>query len=448
MDIQIKKSKSSKKTDEIKIKTTSDFHPMISIIFWNSLGFFFFMFLIPYATSQLMEASGTQMGFTFASQTMGGLISAPIVGWATDRFSKKALVLMGSFGRGVCYVLMYIGIIFSSLIIFAIGLFVQGFFVGFFWSPLDALISEKSNKYNRSFAFGKRGGMMGWGNFLGSVISVGIFFLAKVFVPNNLFLVYSPLLIFTASNFYAGVIFNKNVDENLSYENFIKENHPNLQHELLDISLDEDLEKIQNSQKKSSNSLTVAFFFGFIILMLAFMTSNINQSLAQPFFQVYLIDVLKVENAVIVMLIYFPSQILSLLLAPKMGEIADRINPILGIAIVSGGGALVTWFIINSFNGLIFAIILTLDATFAWAGMLILQNVLSRISRQHRGKVFGTKQWISLLGGIIGPIIGGFAWDFLGPQSPFIISILIELSVIPLYTIAILSLKPYMAEKV
>ncbi|TFF89083.1 MAG: hypothetical protein EU548_08085 [Promethearchaeota archaeon] len=178
------------------------------------------------------------------------------------------------------------------------------------------------------------------------------------------------------------------------------------------------------------------------------MTSNINQSLAQPFFQVYLIDILLVENAVIVMLIYFPSQILSLLLAPKMGEIADRINPILGIAIVSGGGALVTWFIINSYNGIVFGIILTFDATFAWAGMLILQNVLSRISKQHRGKVFGTKQWISLLGGIIGPIIGGFAWDILGPQFPFIISIIIELSVIPLYIIAILALNPYMAEKI
>jgi len=40
------------------------------------------------------------------------------------------------------------------------------------------------------------------------------------------------------------------------------------------------------------------------------------------------------------------------------------------------------------------------------------------------------------------------AWDSLGPSAPFMISIFIELSVIPLYAIAIISLKPYMAEKV
>lgn len=55
---------------------------------------------------------------------------------------------------------------------------------------------------------------------------------------------------------------------------------------------------------------------------------------------------------------------------------------------------------------------------------------------------------LSLLGAVLGPTLGGLAWDYLGPSAPFMISIFIELSVIPLYAIAILTLKRYMAEKV
>ncbi|MFX0058337.1 MAG: MFS transporter, partial [Candidatus Heimdallarchaeota archaeon] len=208
--------------------------------------------------------------------------------------------------------------------------------------------------------------------------------------------------------------------------------------------------KVKSKEKELTSSTIKSlrgFILGFSILMITYMIINMNQSLAQPFFQVYLIDELKIENPVFVMIIYFPSQIISLLLAPKLGNIADKVNPVLGITIISSLGSLVTWLIINSTSGLMFGIILLLDATFAWAGNLILQNVLSRLSRSHRGKIFGASQWFSLFGAIIGPIAGGFVWEYIGPRAPFIISIFVELSIIPLYIIAISILKSHMAEK-
>ncbi|MHA1234336.1 MAG: MFS transporter [Promethearchaeota archaeon] len=429
---------------ENNIKLTPDFIPMIRIIFWNSIGFFFFSFLIPFVTVQLLGATGTELGITFAIQTTGGLISAPLVGYLTDRVSRKLLILIGSFGRAACYVLMYLGIIFSSLGIFATGMFVLGFFVGFFWTPLDTLISEKSNKANRSFAFGKRGGMIGKGNLLGSVISFIIFSLANIYVPENLFLVYSPLLLFAGSNIFGGIMFHLKVDELLTLDKHVFNLFPSS----VEQSLISKEPVIQDSSIKAKKNLAVGFFIGFSVLTLAFMMSSMNQSLAYPFFQVYLIEELNVDNPTMVMIIYFPSQIISLLFAPKIGKIADKINPIIGVAFVSGLGALVTGLIINSTSGLMFGIILLFDSTFAWGGNLILQNVLSRISKVHRGKIFGLAQWLSLFGAVLGPILGGFAWDVIGPSAPFVISIFVELSVIPLYAIAIKALKPYMAEKV
>ena len=417
---------------------------MIRIIFWNSVGFFFFYFLIPFVKVKLLGATGIELGMTFAVQTIGGLISAPFVGYLTDRVSRKLLILIGSFGRAACYILMYLGIIFSSLVVFAIGMFVLGFFVGFFWTPLDTLISEKSNKANRSFAFGKRGGMIGKGNLLGSVISFIVFGLANFFVPENLLLVYSPLLLFAGSNIFGGITFHLKVDEHLTLDKHIFNLFPSS----VEPSLISKEPVIQDTVIKSKKNLAVGFFIGFSVLTIAFMMSSMNQSLAYPFFQVYLIEELKVEDPIMVMAIYFPSQILSLLFAPKLGKIADKINPIIGVAFVSGLGALVTSLIINSTSGIMFGIILLFDSTFAWGGNLILQNILSRISKIHRGKIFGLAQWLSLFGAVLGPILGGFAWDALGPSAPFVISIFIELSVIPLYAIAIKALKPYMAEKV
>lgn len=423
---------------------TPDFVSMIRIIFWNSIGFFFFSFLIPYVTVQLLGVSKTELGVAFSIQTIGGLLSAPLVGYLTDRVSRKKLILIGSFGRAACYILMYLGILLSSFLIFTVGMFVLGFFAGFFWTPLDTLISEKSNKNNRSFAFGKRGGMIGKGNFVGSIISFLIFGLSNFFIPDNLFMVYSPLLLFAISNIFGGFIFHFKVDEKLTFDKHVFNLFPST----IEPSIVSKEPVISEIPIKPKRSLTIGFFIGFSVLVIAFMTSNINQSLAYPFFQVYLIEELEISNPTIVMFIYFPSQIVSLLLAPKIGKIADKINPVLGVAIVSSMGAFVTLLVINSTSGIMFAILLLFDSTFAWGGRLVLQNVLSRISKIHRGKVFGAAEWLSLFGAVLGPIAGGFAYDSIGAIAPFVISIFIELSVIPLYAIAIKKLKPYMAEKV
>ncbi|MFX1363698.1 MAG: MFS transporter [Promethearchaeota archaeon] len=428
----------TKNSEDTNSKITPDFVPMIRIVFWNSLGFFFFQFLIPYVTAQLLEASGTEMGLTFASQTIGGLISTPIVGYLTDKVSKKLLVLIGSFGRAACYILLFFGILFSSLLTFAIGLFVLGFFVGFFWSPLNALIAEKSHKTFRSSAFGKQGGMLGKGNLVGSIISFLIFGFANYYIPENLIIVYSPLILFAVANIYAGIVFNKNVDINLTHENHMSQ--LNLNNEILIET------KVETTQ--TYLTLSIGFILGFLLLVIAFMASSANQTIAPPFFQRYLIDELDVTDPVLVMIIYFPSQIISLLLSPRMGKLADKINPEISIILISGFGSLVTWLIVNSTSGVVFGIILTFDSTLAWASSLVLQNLLSRISKGHRGKIFGMTQWMSFLGAIIGPIVGGLAWDHLGPQSPFIISIFIELSLIPLYITAIRILRPHMAEKI
>ena len=50
------------KKDKHNDKITPDFVPMIRIVFWNSMGFFFFWFLIPYVSKQLIGVSAPELG--------------------------------------------------------------------------------------------------------------------------------------------------------------------------------------------------------------------------------------------------------------------------------------------------------------------------------------------------------------------------------------------------
>ncbi|MFX1596352.1 MAG: hypothetical protein ACFFBK_09840, partial [Promethearchaeota archaeon] len=124
----------------------------------------------------------------------------------------------------------------------------------------------------------------------------------------------------------------------------------------------------------------------------------------------------------------------------------DRLHPSVGITIVSSLGALFTWFLINSANIWIFAALLLVDMTIMIAAGLIFQNLVSRISTEHRGKILGVGEFFAFLGSVIGPILGGIVWDFLGPKFPFIISIFVELSLIPIYLGVVYLLIPHLAE--
>jgi MFS family permease len=59
----------------------------------------------------------------------------------------------------------------------------------------------------------------------------------------------------------------------------------------------------------------------------------------------------------------------------------------------------------------------------------------------------GTQSFFNNIGAAIGPVMGGFFWDFLGNKAPFITSIVVELSLIPFYIIAVYLMKPHLTEK-
>ena len=432
------------------IRTTPDFNSMIRITFWNGLGFIFFMFIKSYVVIYFFGGSGVTLGIIMALQPLARLFSMPLIAYLTDHTSKKRLVLIGSMGRTLAYTLYWISLVIPNLFLFGVGTFCQGLLVGFFWPPFYSLISEKSYKGNRTQALATgRGKMIGYGFLLGAFISIPTFSLVSIFLPGNIPLMYSPLLIFATINVFAGIRFYLRVDETLTFEKF-------------SATLNDSNFKINNSQEKietidnegnENNKKDRIFYIGFFSLILVILAISINGMIYSPFISAFLIENLlpgfsEIIVPIIVMVVYFPAQVISQLMASKFGKLFDRISPLKSVISISCFKALMIWLLICAFSAFDFAIFLIFLYIASESNVYLIQAIMSRISIKHRGKIFGLYIWIDQLGRVIGPIIGGILWDTMNYNVPFLISIYIGLCLIPVFMFAIRTLSPYMVEKV
>ncbi|MHA2130851.1 MAG: MFS transporter, partial [Promethearchaeota archaeon] len=332
-------------------KFTSDFDSIIFITILNSLGFFFVDFIITYTISQVIGASGVAIGLFPAFLTFGMLISASLAGYLTDRFPKRRLIMIGSFGRGASYFGLYISIIIRSLPGMYISAFALGLGAMLFWVPLDALISEKSSKYHRSSAFGRRRFALGIGQVLGTIVGFTIFALTNYFTPNNILLQFSAILIFGFANFYAGIQFSRTVDEDEKFQ----------YSDDLSNNLDED----QNSKTIDPELLSKPehrYSLGIILLFFALILGAINAGIYRPFVLPIIFQNVNNDPGLISWF-FLPSTIIGTLIAPKLGILGDKLNPYLTVSITSFLGGIITFLIIFTQNIWIFSILLVLDNT-------------------------------------------------------------------------------------
>ncbi|MFX1571996.1 MAG: MFS transporter [Promethearchaeota archaeon] len=417
-------------------KFTSDFNSVIFIVVWNSLGFFFVDFIMTYIISQVLGGSGVAIGLFPAFLTIGGLISSSFIGYLTDRYSKKILVMIGAFVRGLSYFGLYTSILIQSLVGMYCSAFLLGFGAYIFWNPLDTIISEKSSKYHRSSAFGKRRFALGIGMVLGTIVGFTIFSLTNIFMPDNAFLIFSAIPIFGMANFYAGIQFSRKVDENKKFQ------YPNNSIEGTIEKLESEFNDIKNPEK------TVHFYLlGIILLFLALFLGATNAGVYRPFI-LPLIFLNISSNPSLVSWFFLPTSIIGTIIAPKLGTIADKINPYLGLSIASTIGGFVTFLIIICKDLWFFAFLLIIDNTIMLTTGFIMINFISRVSIKHRGKLFGLISAFESTGMIIGPFLGGIVWDTVSPQTPFIISIIVEWSLIPFFLLGIYILNPYIMETI
>ena len=409
---------------------TSDYNQMLTIIILNSLGFFFLGFWISIIAKESMGASFFQIGMVFVANVIGRMLSGLYIGFIADRIkSRTSLVLIGSFGRAISYFIIYASFITNHILLLGIGYFILGHMAGIFWVPFNMFVAEKSSKDHRSQAYGMRDSINAVGQIIGGLIGFPLLMIASAYTDNPIIL-YSAIPIYGIANFVAGILFYYKVDENMKFSDLNTVENNNIQNE-------------QSQKKKvfTSPSMIIGAMFLIALLFLG----SINGSIARPYLNLYILENIE-SNINLVVWAYLPTGLLATLLAPKLGMLVDKLHPLVGITITSTLGALMTWILINAANIWVFSFLLLFDLAIGMSAGLIFQNLYSRISTEHRGKIFGIGDFFAFLGAVIGPLIGGIVMDLISLQFPFIISIFVELSLIPLYVAAVYLLLPHMEE--
>jgi len=424
---------------------------MIRITFWNGLGFIFFTFIKSYVVIYFFGGSGLDLGIVMALQPLARLFSMPLIAYLTDHSSKKRLVLIGSAGRTIAYFFYWFSLVVHNLYLFGAGTFIQGLLVGFFWPPFYSLISEKSFKGSRTQALATgRGRMIGYGFVIGAFISIPIFAFFNFFFPENVPLVYSPLLIFAVINLIAGHRFYLKVDETLTFEKYLT----SLDDHNFNLPVLIEFESTDAGAKEADEFKPHMFFnVGFLSLILAILVTSISGTIYSPFVSAYLIENLLIGFSeriipIVVMIVYFPAQVLSQLLVSKVGKLLDRISPTKSIIFINIFKSLLIWLLVFTFTPYDFATILIFLYLASESNTYFIQAIMSRISIKHRGKMFGLNMWIDQLGRVIGPLIGGILWDSLAYSAPFIVSIFIGLALIPIFIFAIKKLSFFVVEQI
>jgi hypothetical protein len=289
--------------------------------------------------------------------------------------------------------------------------------------------------------------MIGFGFLMGAFVSIPIFSLVNIFMPENIPLMYSPLLIFAIINTIAGIGFYLKVDEDLTFEKYdsslIKTNDNDT------LNNNDFINNSWNDDRKSR----VLFYMGFTALILAILLTSMNVTIYSPFITAYLIEYLLPDMSerlipIIVMIVYFPAQVISQLVASKLGKVFDRVSPHISVIFIGFFKAFMIWWLISAFSAIDYTIILIFLSIATEANKYFIQAIMSRISIKHRGKIFGLNMWVDRLGRVIGPLIGGILWDTFEYNIPFIISIYIGLFIMPIIIFAIRKLSPYMVEQV
>ncbi len=406
----------------------SDFQNLIKIARWNYVGIPFIEFLTPYFSKDILNASSTEIGFIVSAVLLGVILSSAVTGYLTKKVGSKKLMVIASFGRGLSYLAIYFSFVFHSIPSLIIVEFVKGIFVGVFEVSFEVFVADKSHKTKRSFAFGKVVSNKGIIFFIGGFLSFGVYGVLNHFELYH-FLQLSPMILFSAILILTGFRIKSKVEgNNLAYVNNGRE-------------------KIHAQEKIISKRSKIprAFILGFILIFLSLFLTSLNDFITHPFIQVYLVDELKFSFT-FVLLAYTPGALISYILAPIFGKVADKINPYLGITFVSIAGAALTYWLVNVSEVWMFSIIFLLDRGFALTGALLVKSFVSRLSVEKRGINLGFSWSIANIGGVIGPTIGGILYDTYGATMPFIISIFVELGLIIFYILGIYTSKDFMAE--
>jgi len=349
------------------------------VAFFVSFPFFFIGFIFPiYAYSS--GISVVEVGFLYSAFTLFTIIMRPVVGLFIDKKGRKPGVVLGIAFYCLVNLLFILGDDFQNLM--AARIF-QGIASSFLWISVNTVISDLSHEGNRSETFGILDESINKGDLIGVILGFNIVMFFKGSFKTAFLLYLTTSLI---SLYYAST----KLKETKDLKPYYKE------------------EKV-NKSRDFNMFLILMGLFAFIF------------SLTGHTYLIYIADNITSELHLMAYL-FFPSAILSLFLPKRFGKLSDKYSreKILVTSILAMGVLYIFLPAVKSYG--YFLALHTLISVFSiLEGPAESALVIDIVGENQRGKSYGKYKFAVGIGGMLGPIVGGYIYENLGSETGFYI---------------------------
>ena len=356
-------------------------------VFIDLLGFGILIPILPTFAKIELLVDETAIGLVVAAYSFVQFIFNPILGKLSDKYGRKPIIVISLFINALGYVLFAFT---TSFIILLAARIVAGI-GGSSISVAQAYIADVTTKENRAKGMGIIGAAFGLGFVFGPLMGG---FLAS----------YGYMVTGFASAAFSILAFIVTIAL-LPESNVNRKTHSETKRKLIDI------DALRNVFAKPERAMLIFLFF-----VLTFSFANIYGTFALLGLQVYGFS--DMQNGFMFGIIGLTSAIVQGGLIGRISKVVSKKNILkFGSFFIMAALALIPYG--ETFLGLaIICIFLSIGTG------LFQPTVLSLISEvtpeDEQGVTLGVNQSVSAMARVLGPLWGGFAFEFLGYPSPFL----------------------------
>ena len=393
------------------MQTSSSLHRLRLSVLLASLPFGMLIFGLPLIARE-MGASALAIGGLLAIYSLIVVAVQPIVGYGLDRFGRRPFLIVGLLGYAFSNAVFALITGVGSLYIAQLA---QGVGSGLLWLAVLAIVSDLAPDDCRGREYGRLEEMAFRGTLIGSVVGFALLRLLSHGAIGGLTLIGGWRVLFlgfTAATLLAAAIAWRGIPETLERSGRDRSESPEAAPAIPE---DQPLEKAEKWQLPGQ----LRILLGIVVL------TAIATGILSPILIKHLSDSVSADLFIIA-LAFLPAALAGSVLPSRLGGLSDRFGrrpPLIVALLVSGLVALAVPFVQSLWP---LALLWVLEAAaFAAATPAEEALVVDIAGDERQGTALGYYTAAAGLGGVIGPLLGGWLYDRFAALGAFGISALL-----------------------
>lgn len=355
------------------------YHLRTSIML-GSFAFGFMSFILP-IYSKRIGGNALTIGGLFSIFSFVALILRPLIGKGTDKYGRKNFFVAAFFFYGISMLLFSYS---TNVISLYISRFIQAIGASFMWTSAYSIAIDIANDRKRGVAIGQVDGASSKGALYGALI--GFFILSYFTLMSGWSILFKGYAILSIA---AGYAVYKYIPET----------------------------KTVCSERTESGSNILNN--NFMRLLSIVFISSISTSMLSPLLMIYLQDRFT-TNIGTLATAFIPAAVVYAFLPSRLGGISDKYGRIMPMAIGLTGSGIVSLCFTHIYSIEMLVVLWVLESIgIVMASPAEEALVADIVGENIRGSAYGLYLFVSSLGAVIGPLIGGWLYDSFEHAIPF-----------------------------